>query len=307
MISLRCGSTLFSFGFQLHFITQNLWKFGIRLLIQSGIMGNNNRTRFYAVLLGILLVFCEIADCTICEFCGVDFFHLGKHVWRCKQRIQPVNHPTVDNPMRPLDTSISLTNDQYNGNHAHSIINEKKPLNVNSAKQSLNNQNDSDDCYMKECYSRKLCNGLRRLKAHQRYCKVLDLPELRGMFQQLLLQELIVNESDNISDDNNSDKPDNEDLHNNVVLKGFKLPRSREEWDSVNTHFINNMAIENDINNIDETAQQFQSSIYKYFLENFGSHENSNEDCTGYFLQKDFQVINNLPGLVWTRAMVRCK
>ena len=38
------------------------------------------------------------------------------------------------------------------------------------------------------------------------------------------------------------------------------------------------MAIQNDINNIDETAQQFQSSIYKYLLENFGSHENSNEE-----------------------------
>ena len=97
------------------------------------------------------------------------------------------------------------------------------------------------------------------------------------MFQQPLLQELIVNESDNILDDNNSDnEPDNEDLHNNVVLKGLKLPRSKEEWDSVNTHFKNNMAIQNDINDIDETAQQFQSSIYEYFLENFGSHENSN-------------------------------
>ena len=38
------------------------------------------------------------------------------------------------------------------------------------------------------------------------------------------------------------------------------------------------MAIQNDINNIDEAAQQFQSSIYEYFLENFGSHENSNEE-----------------------------
>ena len=38
------------------------------------------------------------------------------------------------------------------------------------------------------------------------------------------------------------------------------------------------MAIKNDINNIDETAQQFQSSIYEYLLENFGLHENSNEE-----------------------------
>ena len=52
--------------------------------------------------------------------------------------------------MRPPDTSTSLTNDQYNGNHANSIINEERPLNVNSAEQSLNNQNNNDDCYMKE-------------------------------------------------------------------------------------------------------------------------------------------------------------
>ena len=38
------------------------------------------------------------------------------------------------------------------------------------------------------------------------------------------------------------------------------------------------MAIQNDINDTDETAQQFQSSIYEYFLQDFGSHENSNED-----------------------------
>ena len=132
--------------------------------------------------------------------------------------------------MRPLDTLTSLTNDQYNGNHAHLIINEERPLNVNSAEQSLNNQNNNGDCYMKECSCCKLCKGLRGLKAHQRSCKVLDLPELREMFQQSLLQELIVNESDNISDDNNSDnEPGSEDLHNNVILKGLKLPRSRDE------------------------------------------------------------------------------
>ena len=54
-----------------------------------------------------------------------------------------IHDPTVDNPMRPPDTSTSLTNDQYNGNQAHSIINEERPLNANSAKQSLNNQNNN--------------------------------------------------------------------------------------------------------------------------------------------------------------------
>ena len=41
------------------------------------------------------------------------------------------------------------------------------------------------------------------------------------MFKQPLLQEPIVYESDNISDDNNSDnEPDKKDLRNNVVLMG---------------------------------------------------------------------------------------
>ena len=99
------------------------------------------------------------------------------------------------------------------------------------------------------------------------------------MFQQPLLQELIVNESDNISDDNNSDnEPDSEDLHSNAVLKGLKLPRSKEEWDSANTHFKNNMAIPNDIKQLRRNSTAIQSSIYEYLLENFGSHENSNEE-----------------------------
>ena len=38
------------------------------------------------------------------------------------------------------------------------------------------------------------------------------------------------------------------------------------------------MDIPNDINDIDKTAQQFQSSMYEYLLENFGSHKNSNEE-----------------------------
>ena len=38
------------------------------------------------------------------------------------------------------------------------------------------------------------------------------------------------------------------------------------------------MAIPNDINNIDETAQRFQSSMYEYLLENSGSHENISEE-----------------------------
>ena len=49
---------------------------------------------------------------------------------------------------------------------------------------------------------------------------------------------LVVNENDNISDQCNCDnQPDNEDLNNNVILQGLKLPRSKEEWDSVRSGF----------------------------------------------------------------------
>ena len=61
------------------------------------------------------------------------------------------------------------------------------------------------------------------------------------------------------------------------------------------------MAIQNDINNIDETAQQFQLSIYEDFLENFGSHENSNEEelsvkyasCSKHRLKKALKTLKN--------------
>ena len=43
---------------------------------------------------------------------------------------------------------------------------------------NLNNLDNDNDCYLKECYCDKKCKGLRGLKAHQRSCSVLDLPEL---------------------------------------------------------------------------------------------------------------------------------
>ena len=33
--------------------------------------------------------------CVICSFCGQDFVTLGRHSWRCKERI---NHAEQDNP-----------------------------------------------------------------------------------------------------------------------------------------------------------------------------------------------------------------
>ena len=92
---------------------------------------------------------------------------------------------------------------------------------------------NDDDCYLKECYCGKKCKGLRRLKAHQRSCNVLDLPELRNLFQQPFTDEFIDREIETVEEQiiDNSDLPDSE------PLKGPKLSKRKDERENVNTYF----------------------------------------------------------------------
>ena len=46
-----------------------------------------------------------LAICAVCSFCGKDFVTLGRHSWRCKEKINQ-EMPVVHSPVR-----ISNTND----------------------------------------------------------------------------------------------------------------------------------------------------------------------------------------------------
>ena len=45
--------------------------------------------------------------CAVCSFCGgKDFTSLGRHSWRCKQRVNPTEQTASENPTREMhDTS----------------------------------------------------------------------------------------------------------------------------------------------------------------------------------------------------------
>ena len=102
----------------------------------------------------------------------------------------------------------------------------------------MNNLDNDNDCYWKECYCGKKCKGLRELKAHQRSCNVLDLPELRGLFEQLFIDEFIEREIES-AEAIEEQIIDNSDLSDSEPLKGLKLPKRKDEWENVNTYFKN--------------------------------------------------------------------
>ena len=133
---------------------------------------------------------------------------------------------------------------------------------------------NEEDCYFKECYCGKKCKGLRGLKAHQRSCDVLDLPELRSLFQQPFIDELIEREIES-SETIEEQIIDNSNLPNSEPLKGLKLSKRKDEWENVNAYFKNNLIMPENIHDIDKTAKEFQKSIYEFFAENYGTHDNS--------------------------------
>ena len=115
------------------------------------------------------------------------------------------------------------------------------------------------------------------MKAHQRSCNVLDLPELRSLFQQPFIDEFIEREiesAESIEEQiiENSNLPDSE------PLKGLKLPERKNEWKNVNTYSKNNLIMPENIHDIDKNAKEFQKSIYEFFAENYGTHDNSEKE-----------------------------
>ena len=89
----------------------------------------------------ILMIF------VICSFCGGEFKSLGRHTWRCKERLRSDRN---SNPALNIDESTST------------------PITT-----TLERSKDVSNCSEVKCCCGKLCNGLRGLKMHQRSCRVI--------------------------------------------------------------------------------------------------------------------------------------
>ena len=92
-----------------------------------------------------------ILTLVICSFCDKDFISIGRHSWRCQQKLRNHNHDELRTPQ----------------------------VNV-----VIENQSTVSNCSYVKCSCGKRCKGLRGLKTHQRSCRVIE--GLQGdLFEQL--------------------------------------------------------------------------------------------------------------------------
>ena len=122
--------------------------------------------------------FCDGIEC---EFCKKEFTSLGRHRWRCKAR---VNTDSIDLDQRQVINSYHATrpfenNPDFIGENA-SIANTNNMVNGEESENTLQEHNDP---HRFTCYCGKKCKGLRGLKAHQRSCHVVDIPNIKELFE----------------------------------------------------------------------------------------------------------------------------
>ena len=153
-----------------------------------------------STLVGLLLV------CAICSFCGKNFESLGRHQWRCKQKIHHVEN--VDNSTTSLGKMPVITSPGI-GTPKRSGI---------------------------KCCCGKVCKGARGLKMHQRSCGV-----ILGLNNELRAD--LDEENNNICPD---DISNNAQCNSNAgetheefpfLKKGINLPQSDKEWSTANEYF----------------------------------------------------------------------
>ena len=138
-------------------------------------------------ILGIIAVLSKGNEAGVCEFCGKDFTVLGRHQWRCKART--FTTITIDSIPRGSDTYSTTTSPHSANNRA--IENEMSSLvhlndSDGNGETAANNepmvepeQNNHDH----QCYCGKSFKTFRGLNSHKRSCHVLDIPDLKSLYE----------------------------------------------------------------------------------------------------------------------------
>ena len=188
------------------------------------------------------------ATLIICGFCGKEFMSLGRHSWRCKNKVG-----------NEQDSTINTTRDM--------VISTQQCLPVKS-------------CKAVKCCCGKVCKGARGLKMHQRSCRVIDNLEDE-------LQQQMAEACDDHSNEENVDQAISpENLSTNCqenfpdLMKGIKLPKSPLQWSIANDFFkltfSNHPITPQDLNN---NINTMATVIYNYFSENFGFVDDNNSSA----------------------------
>ena len=144
---------------------------------------------------------CLFLSCVICSFWGKDFVSLGRHQWRCKDKIDDPN------------VFANLSNPTSEGMNVEPVI--SSPTTSVAKKSGI------------KCCCGKVCKGARGLKMHQRSCQVIF-----GLNSELLENVFDEAECNNVdSEDIEHTETPNYNEHDEYpeLRKGINLPKSNSE------------------------------------------------------------------------------
>ena len=185
--------------------------------------------------------------CAVCSFCGKDFTTLGRHSWRCKQRVHQTEQPSShDQTTRNLPAANSPTAVISN----HSVV---------------------------KCCCGKICKGTRGLKMHQRSCRVINglNNELCADLEEQVAENNTQEDLDLTGDELTANLSSAENETTPEIKKGIKLPKRDSEWSTANEYFKSTLPLNGPIKSqeLDASIQVLNNTIYDYFARNYGHIE----------------------------------
>ena len=192
------------------------------------------RSSFIAMLL----------TCVVCSFCDKDFVTLGRHSWRCKQRINQAEQDPPDATTRQVPVMQSP--------------------NVPVSSRTV-----------VKCCCGKICKEARGLKMHQRSCQV-----IHGLNDELcadLEEQITTDNTENISENEHNGNDINTVNYESFpeLKKGINLPKNDSEWSTANDYF--KCALQpNDpitLQDLNSKIKLLNDAIYNYFANNYGHTE----------------------------------
>ena len=160
-----------------------------------------------------------------CEFCKQEYQHIGKHTWRCKERLN-LNESTIN---------INLSNGNHNTHGTANVeaihdtvyvndplLNSNQEVNVSNFDYDLN---DNKKELPFRCYCGSYVESLRGLNVHRQSCFITDQASLKDLFTPSdLIPSIISYDIPN----------DFEHLSKINLLPGVKLPKTENDWNIAN-------------------------------------------------------------------------
>jgi hypothetical protein len=194
-------------------------------------------------------------SCVICSFCGKDFVTLGRHQWRCKEKIDDPN------------LFVNSNNPTADGISVEPVI--SSPTTSVAKKTGI------------KCCCGKICKGTRGIKMHQRSCRV-----ILGLNSELLEDLFEQAESNNVDSEDVDDVRHAENLNSNEhdeypkLRRGINLPKTNSEWLTANEYFKFSIISDSPIKcqDLNASINLLNTTIYNYFAENFGYVERLPDD-----------------------------